>query len=253
MRIAAVIPARMGSTRYPGKPLCDIGGLPMIEHVYRRTRMSEHVDTTVVATPDEEIFDATVRFGGEAVMTGQHTRCTSRVAEAAADLEADVVVVMQGDEPLIRPEMIDAALEPMRVDPSVDCVNLASPIDDDAVFEDPNTVKVVVDRTGRALYFSREPIPNLHDVEFDEATVYEQVCAMPFRAEFLQRFVELPETPLERAESIDMLRLLEHGHDVHVVETSADTHAVDTPADHERVEEMMADDDLFTEYAPRDA
>lgn len=215
--------------------------------------MSDSLDATYIATPDEEIRDAAEGFGAAVIMTGEHTRCTSRVAEAAEGLDADVVVVMQGDEPLIRPEMIDTALEPMRTDPDIDCVNLASRIHDPAVFEDPNTVKLVCDQRDRALYFSREPIPNLHDVSFDDATVYEQVCAMPFRAEFLQTFVELSETPLERAESIDMLRLLEHGYDVHIAETDVETHAVDTPADHERVNELMAEDSLFAEYAPREA
>ena len=253
MRTVAVIPARMGSTRYPGKPLCDIHGLPMIEHVYRRTRMSDSLDATYVGTPNEEIKAGAEAFGAPVIMTGEHTRCTSRVAEAAEGLDADIVVVMQGDEPLIRPEMVDTAVEPMLDDPDIGCVNLASRIRDREVFEDENTVKVVLDGDDRALYFSREPIPNLHDVAFEDARVYEQVCAMPFRTELLQTFVELPETPLERAESIDMLRLLEHGFDVDVVETDVETHAVDTPADHERVNEMMAGDDLFAEYAPREA
>lgn len=249
MDVAAVIPARMGSSRYPGKPLCDIHGMTMVEHVYRRTAMSDAADVTCVATPDEEIREEVESFDGDVVMTGEHTRATDRVAEAAESLDAEIVVVMQGDEPLVYPEMLDDAVHPLLVDPSVDCVNLARRIESEEEFRNPNTVKVVCDRDWRALYFSREPVPNLHDATFEECAVYKQVCVLPFRREALFEFTELPETPLERAESIDMLRLLEHGRDVELVETERDTHAVDTPEDHELVNEMMAEDPLFERYA----
>lgn len=249
MQVAAVIPARMGSSRYPGKPLCDIHGLTMIEHVHRRTAMSDAVDETYVATPDEEIRAEVEDFGGDAIMTGQHPRATDRVAEAARDLDAEVVVVMQGDEPLVYPDMLDAAVEPFETDPSVKCVNLAAEMETEAAFQDPNNVKVVVDRDWNALYFSREPIPNLHDATFEDAAVYKQVCVIPFRREFLFEFTEMDETPLEKTESIDMLRLLENGYDVRMVETERHTYAVDTPEDHEHVNELMAADDLFPEYS----
>lgn len=248
MKVAAVIPARMASTRYPGKPLADIHGLSMVEHVYRRTVMSEAVDETYVATPDEEIREETESFGGEAIMTGSHTRATDRVAEAAEGLDADVIIVMQGDEPLVYPEMIDAAVEPFEADEDVECVNLAKPIETEAAFRDENNVKVVVDGDWNALYFSREPVPNLHDATFEEATVYKQVCVIPFRREALFEFIEMDETPLERVESIDMLRRLENGKDVRLVETHRTNHSVDTPEDHELVNEIMAEDDLFAEY-----
>lgn len=250
MKVIAIIPARMDSTRYPGKPLCDIEGFTMIEHVYRRTAMSEAVDETYVATPDAEIREETENFGGRVIMTGQHTRATDRVAEAARDMDdADVVVVMQGDEPLVYPEMLDAAVEPFNRGEGVKCVNLAGEIVDEAAFRDPNNVKVVVDRDWNALYFSREPVPNLHDVAFSEATVYKQVCVIPFEREFLFEFTAMDQTPLERAESIDMLRLLENGHDVRLVETTHHVHAVDTPEDHEKVNELMREDDLYRTYA----
>lgn len=248
MTVAAVIPARMGSTRYPGKPLCDIRDKTMIEHVYRRTRMSEAVDETYIATPDEEIRAETESFGGEAIMTESHTRATDRVAETARGLDADIVVVMQGDEPLVHPDMLDAAIEPLLVDNDVQVTNLARPISDKAEFRDPNNVKVIVDESWNALYFSRAPVPNLHDVDFEAAPVYHQVCVIPFRREFLFEFATLAETPLERAESIDMLRLLENGYDVRLVETHRDTYSVDTPEDHEKVEEMMGTDELFGTY-----
>jgi len=248
MQVAAVIPARMASTRYPGKPLCDIHGLPMIEHVYRRTRMSDAVNATYVATPNEEIAEATESFGGEAIMTGQHPRATDRVAEAAEGLDADVVVVMQGDEPLVYPDMLDDAIQPLKEDDDVLVTNLAKPMHSEAEYRDPNNVKVVVDGDWNALYFSRAPIPNLHDVEYADAPVYHQVCVIPFRRDFLFEFTSMAQTELERVESVDMLRLLENGYDVRLVETTRDTYPVDTPEDHEKVNEMMAEDPLFEDY-----
>lgn len=248
MKVAAVIPARMGSTRYPGKPLCDIYGMTMIEHVYRRTRMSERVDEMYIATPDAEIRDEAESFGGDVIMTGQHPRATDRVAEAAESLDADVVVVMQGDEPLVYPDMIDAAIEPVIEEENVRVTNLAKPIPNEAEYGDPNNVKVVVDGDWNALYFSRAPIPYLHDLEFSEAPVYHQVCVIPFEREHLFEFISMDETALERTESVDMLRLLENGHDVRLVETERQTYPVDTPADHDKVNKMMDNDELFEKY-----
>jgi 3-deoxy-manno-octulosonate cytidylyltransferase (CMP-KDO synthetase) len=249
MQVAAIIPARMGSSRYPGKPLCDILGFPMIEHVYRRTRMSDTVDETYIATPNEEIVEATESFGGEAIMTGEHPRATDRVAEAAEGLDADIVVVMQGDEPLVYPDMLDDAIQPLLDDEDVSVTNLAKPIHSEKEYRDPNNVKVVVDENWNALYFSRAPVPYLQDVAFENAPVYHQVCVIPFRREFLFEFTSMSETKLEQVESIDMLRLLENGHEVRLVQTTRDTYPVDTPEDHEKVSEMMAADSLFEEYA----
>lgn len=248
MRVAAVIPARMGSTRYPGKPLCDIQGMTMIEHVYRRTRRSDAVDETYVATPDEEIREETESFGGDVIMTGSHTRATDRVAEAAEQLDADIVVVMQGDEPLVYPDMLTDAIAPVRDQADVKVTNLAKPIPNEEEYRDPNNVKAVVDGDWNAMYFSRSPIPHVHEGDYESASVYHQVCVIPFEREFLFEFTEMEETDLERTESIDMLRLLENGHDVRLVETDRETYPVDTPEDHERVDEMMADDPLFAEY-----
>lgn len=249
MDVAAIIPARMGSTRYPGKPLCDIEGRSMIEHVYRRTRMSDSVDATFVATPDEAIRDAVQEFGGEVIMTGSHTRATDRVAEAAREIDAEIVVVMQGDEPLVYPDMLDDAIEPIKENNDVKVTNLGKRIRSAGDYQDPNNVKVVVDAESNALYFSRSPIPNLYAEELEDADVYHQVCVIPFRRDFLFTFLEMEETPLERTESIDMLRLLENGHDVRIVETNRETYPVDTPEDHERVNELMAKDELHKQYA----
>ena len=221
----------------------------MVEHVYRRTRMSDVVDGTYIATPDEEIRDTAESFGAEVIMTGEHSRATDRVAEAAESLDGDIVIVMQGDEPLVYPEMIDDAVEPMLADESIACTNLGKALESEAEFRNPNTVKVVVDQDWNALYFSREPIPNLHDTAFEETSVYKQVCVLPFRREALFEFASMDETRLERAESIDMLRLLENGKQVRIVETEHSIHAVDTPEDHERVNELMAEDELYATYA----
>jgi len=249
MKVEAVIPVRMGSTRYPGKPLVDIEGFTMVEHVYRRTAMSDTVEGTYVATPNEEIREEAESFGADVIMTGEHSRATDRVAEAAESLDGDVIIVMQGDEPLVYPDMIDDAVKPLLEDESIDCVNLGKDFDDKSDFRDPNSVKVVVDKDWNALYFSREPIPNLHDTTFEETATYNQVCVIPFRRDALFEFTEMDETPLERAESVDMLRLLENGRNVRIVETTRKTHAIDTPEDHERVNDLMAEDDLYQTYA----
>ena len=248
MKVDAIIPARMGSSRYPGKPLCMIQDKTMIEHVYLRTELSNHVNRTVVATPDLEIKSEVESFGGEVIMTGNHSRPVSRVAEAAKSTDGDIVIVVQGDEPLVHPDMIDKALEPMKNNQEFECVNLAKKIESIDVFKDPNTVKVVVDRDWYALLFSREPIPNLRDVEFEEIETFKQVCVMPFWRDSLFRYVNLEETPLVVAESIDMLRLLEHGLKVKIKETTRDVHAVDTKEDHLKVEKMMLEDGLRGHY-----
>ena len=168
-----------------------------------------------------------------------HERATDRVAEAVEHFEADIIVMVQGDEPMITPEMIQSALGPFRSNPSTSCVNLVHRITSEREFIDPNTIKVVADLNGNALYFSRAPIPH---VNFEHGTIFKQVCVIPFTRQCLQEFSRLPSTPLERAESIDMLRLLEHGKKVRLVETLVATHSVDTPADLKLVETMMKDD-----------
>jgi 3-deoxy-manno-octulosonate cytidylyltransferase (CMP-KDO synthetase) len=255
VRIVAVIPARMGSSRFPGKPLTPLLGRPLVEHVFRRAAMCERLDAVYVATCDEEIRAAVEGFGGTAFMTSAaHERASDRVAEAAERIEADVVVMIQGDEPMITPDMIVAAVGPLLQDPSVACVNLARRIASREEYLDRNTIKVVRNVHGDGLYFSRAPIPALdftHDFA-DRASatqpVFKQVCVIPFRRDFLREFARLPPTPLERAESIDMLRIIEHGGCVRLVETEVDTHAVDTPEDLRLVESLMKDDPLVRLY-----
>jgi 3-deoxy-manno-octulosonate cytidylyltransferase (CMP-KDO synthetase) len=249
VRIVAVIPARMGSSRFPGKPLALIGGRTMIEHVFRRAAMCERLDAVYVATCDEEIRVAAEGFGCNVLITSaSHERASDRVAEAAERIEADIVVMIQGDEPMITPEMIDAALAPLLQEPSVTCVNLARRIESREEFVDPNTIKVVTDCRGDAIYFSRAPVPATSVERFGHTPMLKQVCVIPFRRASLREFARLAPTPLERAESIDVLRWIEHGGRVRIVETEEETHAVDTPEDLRLVETMMRDDPLVMRY-----
>jgi 3-deoxy-manno-octulosonate cytidylyltransferase (CMP-KDO synthetase) len=250
MKIVAIIPARMGSSRFPGKPLAPILGCPMIEHVYRRALVCQGLDEVYVATCDAEIFESVKSFGGRAMMTAStHERASDRVAEAAADLDVDVVVMIQGDEPMTHPQMIADSLTPFHSgDPDIACVNLTARITSQEEFEDPNTIKVVMDRTGFALYMSREPIPTRQIQDLDRIPAFKQVCIIPFTAAALQEFSRLAPTPLEIAESVDMMRFIEHGRKVKMVETSFATHAVDTPADLTYVEGLLAKDPLTRKY-----
>jgi len=250
MKIVAVIPARMGSTRFPGKPLAPILGRPMIEHVYRRTAMCPALDDIFVATCDQQIMDAVNAFGGRAIMTSSsHQRASDRVAEAAENFSADIIVMVQGDEPMTYPQMIESSVAPLRNgDKQIACVNLTARIQTEEEFADPNTIKVVMDADGFAVYMSREPIPTRHIQSFDQLATFKQVCIIPFTADSLQEFMRLPPTPLEVAESIDMLRFIEHGHKVKMVQTAYTTHAVDTTEDLKLVEELLQKDPLTKEY-----
>lgn len=254
-RVIAVVPARMGSSRFPGKPLAALLGRPLVEHVVRRASRCGLLDAVYVATCDEEIRAAVESFGGEVVMTSPaHERASDRVAEAAAGLEAEVVVMIQGDEPLVTPRMIEAALAPLCADASVSCVNLARRIDTREEYLDRNTVKVVANTRGDALYFTRAPVPegafapDINGAGGAVPPVFKQVCVIPFRRDFLLEFARLPPTPLERAESIDMLRAVEHGRPVRLVEVEEETHAVDTPEDLRRVEALMKSNPLVPLY-----
>lgn len=244
-RIVAVIPARMASSRFPGKPLALLHGLPMIQHVFGRVSLCAQLAEVYVATCDDEIRAAAERFGANVIMTSpEHERATDRVAEAATHFAADIVVMVQGDEPMITPEMIDAVLGPPQTNPAISCVNLVHRITRQHEFMDPNTIKAVADLTGNALYFSRSAVPHVNLAE-TAPNVFKQVCVISFTRSCLEEFPKLPATPLERAESIDMLRLLEHGRSVRLVETFVQTHSVDTPADLELVETLMNDDPLL--------
>jgi 3-deoxy-manno-octulosonate cytidylyltransferase (CMP-KDO synthetase) len=254
-RAIGIIPARMASSRLPGKPLVPICGIPMVGHVYFRSKMSQALDEVYIATCDQEICDYASSIGATGIMTADtHERATDRSAEAMEKIEAmtgekaDVVVIIQGDEPLLVPQMIDDVVAPLQENPEVMVANLMSPLKNQGEFEDPNEVKVVVDKKGFALYFSREPIPSEKKGGKD-IPMMRQLCIMPFRRDFLLTFNNLPPTPLEIIESIDMLRLLEHGYKVKIVPTESDSYSVDTPEDLAKVEQLMENDPLLARYA----
>lgn len=257
--IIAIIPARMGSSRFPGKPLKEILGMPMVGHVYHRAKMSKTLKEVYIATCDKEVADYAQSIGAKWVMTKDtHERASDRTAEAMLTIEAetgqkpDVVVMIQGDEPMITPEMIDMAVEPFLKPNSIDVLNLMAPIGSVEEHMDPNCPKVVVDKESNALYFSREPIPSAKKWNGkDPRPCYKQVCIIPFTRDFLLKFNELEPTPLEIVESIDMNRVLEHGYKVKMVLEHVETYPVDTPEDLLRVEKHMASDPLLKQYAAR--
>jgi len=250
MKTIAVIPARMGSSRFPGKPIAQILGRSMIEHIYKRVAMSKSLDATYIATCDEEIRQIAESFGAPVIMTADtHERASDRVAEAVTHLpDAELIVMVQGDEPMTHPNMIDTAVAPFRNDPELGCVNLVRKIDHESDYHDFNTIKVVMNQQNNALYMSRRPIPSLAKTGFADTAAYKQVCIIPFRRETLFQYTRLLPTPLEQLESIDMLRLLEHGLQVKMVPTEFNTQAVDTTADLLRVEKLMAADPLLAHY-----
>ena len=255
MNIIAIIPARMASSRFPGKPMAKILGMPMIGHVYFRTKMCPLVRETYIATCDQEIFDYIVSISGKAVMTADtHERASDRTAEAMLKIESetsrktDIVVMVQGDEPMLIPEMIEQAVNPLLDDSIINVVNLMAKIETMEEFEDPNEVKVVVDPQSNAIYFSREPIPS-RKKGVEEVPMLKQVCIIPFRRDFLLKFNELESTPLEIIESVDMMRVIEHGYNVKMVFSDAQTLSVDTTEDLARVEKLMANDPLIRQYS----
>lgn len=245
MKILALIPARMGSSRFPGKPMAPILGKPMIGHVLERVARNKLLTAVAVATCDREIADYVKSIGGRAIMTGSHhERASDRCAEALHVIEKeggvrfDIVVMVQGDEPMTHPDMISEAVQPMIEDPTLKITNLLGQIASTTEFEDRNCIKVVCDLQGNALYFSREPIPTRSKVA--QIPMGKQVCVIPFRRDFLLEYTRLAPTALEIAESVDMMRVLEHGMKVRMVPTSHNTMAVDTPEDLVRVERVMA-------------
>lgn len=241
-RVVGIIPARMQARRFPGKPLAPIAGRPMIEHVYRRSRMNSRFDEIYVATCDREIADAAEAFGCRAIMTSaRHVRGTERVAEAARHVDARIIVNIQGDEPLIRPEIFDQLLSPFDDDPTITCTNLMAPIDSDEEHDSTNNVKVVVNRGGDAMYFSREPIPTRR-MHPGAAPVYRQIGIYAFARPLLLAYADLEPTRCELAEACDMLRLIEHGHRIRMIETRVPLQSVDTCADLARAEHLMASD-----------
>ena len=254
MNIIGIIPARMESTRFPGKPMAEILGMPMIGHVYHRCIMSKSLDEVYVATCNREIYNYINSIGGNSIMTSNsHERASDRASEALIKIEKslnkkfDIVVMLQGDEPMTTPEMIDVAVDPLISDPNIVVTNLMSRINTREECKDPNEIKVVIDENKYALYFSREAIPSNKKYK-NEINSYKQVCVIPFKRDFLIKYNQLTPTPLEIIESIDMNRILEHGYKVKMVEIKEDTLAVDTKVDLDSVIKKMKSDKLLNLY-----
>jgi 3-deoxy-manno-octulosonate cytidylyltransferase (CMP-KDO synthetase) len=243
MSVLVVIPARYGSTRFPGKPLALIGRKPMIQHVYEGAAKAAGIDEVVVATDDQRIISAVEQFGGRAVMTSASARSgTERVAEVARTHQAAVIINVQGDEPLIQPDMLAQLAEFLSRHPAVPMASLMTKLMRAEELTNPNVVKVVTDRDGFAIYFSRSPIP------FERANgptgqranrFYKHLGIYGYQRRFLLQFPHLEQTPLEQAEQLEQLRALEHGYRIKLLETAHDTIGVDTPEDLKRVEQLL--------------
>ena len=237
-----VIPTRYDSSRLPGKPLAQISGRPMIEHVYRRAASASGATSVLVATDDERIQDAVLAFGGKVQLTDpNHRNGMERLAEVAAGLSCDLVINVQGDEPLLDPSTIDIALKPFGQDSSLCMSSLRTPLTQPAEINDRNIVKVVVDQNDFALYFSRSAIPGLHPKHGSKyiTTVNKHVGLYVYRRDFLVRLAGMPVTPLEQSEQLEQLRALEHGYRIKVLETAHNPIGVDTPEDLETVRQIM--------------
>ncbi len=241
MRVMGVIPARYHSTRLEGKPLADIHGRPMIQWVYENVKRARNLDDLRVATDDARIFEAVERFGGKAVLTsGDHTTGTDRIAEVVKDMEVEVVINVQGDEPFVTPTMINEVAAPLLADRDIPMSTLMHEIDE-AEFRNPNTVKVVTDALGFALYFSRSPIP--YPRNRGEQRTLGHIGIYGYRRDFLLKLTEMPPTPLEKTESLEQLRVIENGFRIKVVETTAADYipiSVDTGEDLERARKLLA-------------
>jgi 3-deoxy-manno-octulosonate cytidylyltransferase (CMP-KDO synthetase) len=254
MKIIGIIPARLASSRLPQKPLADILGMPMIGHVYHRSKLCSTLDEVYVATCDSEIYNYITSIGGKAVMTSdKHERASDRTAEALLKIEKDtqskidIVVMIQGDEPMVTPEMINDSILPLLNDDNIKITNLMANMKTVEEHEDPAEVKVVVDKNNFAMYFSREPIPS-RKKGVDNFPMLKQVCIIPFNRDFLLEYNEMEQTPLEIIESVDMNRLLENGIKIKMVFTDTETYSVDTPADLENVNKKMSNDVLLKSY-----
>jgi len=242
-KILGVIPARYASSRFPGKALVSIGPKTMLQHVYERVSMARYLTNVMIATDDQRIYDEARRFGGAVRMTRpDHLSGTDRVAEIASTDTAEWIVNVQGDEPLIDPGAIDAAILPLLEEPAIPMGTLKKRIEDPREVGDPNVVKVVTDRFENAIYFSRSTIPYPRDQAAAHAPVpvhFKHIGLYVYRRDFLLRYPDMPVGPLEKAERLEQLRALENGHKIRVVETEYESIGVDTPDDLDRVNKLF--------------
>lgn len=243
MKAAIVIPARYDSSRLPGKPLVDICGRPLIVRVLEGARAVRGIERVIVATDDERILTAVTEYDGEAVMTStDHGTGTERIAEAVLGIDADIVINLQGDEPLVRPEMVEILVRAMRDEPGLQMATLSHPVVTVEDVKNPNIVKVVTDLEGYALYFSRLPVPFIRSGAAGTPgfTVQKHIGIYAYRRDWLLRFASLDPTPLEMCEKLEQLRAMENGIRIRVLASPADTIGVDTEEDLVRVREIFA-------------
>jgi 3-deoxy-manno-octulosonate cytidylyltransferase (CMP-KDO synthetase) len=246
MKVAAIIPARWASTRLPGKPLMDIAGMPMVWRVYEQAKKARLVDEVWVATDDQRVYDAVSGLGGNVIMTSpDHASGTDRLAEAAGNVMADIYVNVQGDEPMIPPGLIDETVTPMLADKGLDMATAAKVITDPCEITEPSVVKVVMDESGHALYFSRAPIPYHRDVwegllYITRGSCYKHIGLYVYRRGVLLKYADLPQTALERTEKLEQLRVLGHGGRIKVVVTEHESIGVDTPRDLDKVRSLFS-------------
>lgn len=239
MEVVGIIPARLGAVRLPNKPLLDIAGKPMIWWVWHNAKQAKTLSEVMVATPDEPIAEAVRCFGGTAVLTSpSHRSGTERLAEVAQSLSTEIIVNIQGDEPLMPPENIDAVTRPLIDDPSLPMSSLMCPATDDEK-DKPTAVKVVVDKAGNALYFSRAHIPYPRDPSAP-AIVYKHLGIYAYRRDFLLQYARIEPTPLEQMEMLEQLRVLENGYRIRMVCVEKTSIGVDTEEDLERVRAIIA-------------
>lgn len=245
MKITAVIPARYESSRFPGKPLVEINNQPMIEHVYKRVEKTDVIDQVIVATDDRRIAEAIKNFGGKVEMTSSdHKSGTDRIAEVAQKINSDIIVNVQGDEPLIKPVMIEQLVKPFKGNEESLMTTLKKRIDDLNEINNPNVVKVVTDDNNFALYFSRATIPYQRKDHDGKVDYYKHIGVYAFRRDFLLEYSKMNESRLEKIESLEQLRVLENGYKIKVVETVFDTVGVDTPEDLSYVKELIQSEDI---------
>ena len=250
MKVVIGIPARMESSRFPGKPLAKILGMPMVEHVYRRSLLAKNVDDVFVATCNDEIVTAVQAAGGKAFMTrADIERPCLRVAEACKQMQLandDIVVVVHGDEPLVHPGMIDLAVQPMLTDPAIQLITLVAEANE-IEWRDPNEVKVVTDLKEDVLFMSRSPLPSNEWNRIGPRL--KQVSIMPFRKRFLLEFQSMSPTPHEIAEQVELMRAVEHGVKIRAVKSPYHSMSVDTESDRQEAETAMAHDEFYPQYA----
>ena len=240
MQSVGIIPARYASSRFEGKPLANLLGKPMVQHVYESACRAKTLDEVIVATDDQRIYDAVIKFGGNVQMTGPCATGTERVAVVAEQLNCDIVANIQGDEPLLEPIQIDIMLQPFIERPEIQVCTLKQRVETVTDYRDVNVVKVVTNLQGDALYFSRSSIPGrISEDELHKFPVYRHVGLYAYRRKQLLAFTKWNSTPYELAEGLEQLRFLEHGIPIHVVETDTLLIGVDVPADLERVKQIL--------------